>query len=132
MENLFSSDWEENPVMSSYCSQVLSYLIKNNFNDVRHLTHASFINLLNPTPSSKDLIAMVRYLSGSQVDVLETNFELIDDNDECFVLTKNELSTLMQEGILAHPESGELLEDPTEKVFMFFSPSEKIRQHQGS
>lgn len=130
-ENLFGSDWEENPVMKSYCSQVFTYLIEHRFDDVRHLTHSSFINLLNPKPSSNDLIALVRYLSGSRIDILDTNFELIDDNDECFVLSKDEISLLMREGILSHPKSGEVLHDPDDKVFMFFSPTEKIRRYQG-
>ena len=58
--------------------------------------------------------------------LLDARALFIDDNDEPFELSKEEIKALTEYGELVHPETGEDVNDPASKVVPFFVPTERV------
>lgn len=126
----FSEDWPDSSPHLRLCFEILDYLLSRRYQDVQHLTPHTLANLGNTRESDIVLIDVLRYLNGSRVNVLTTHYELIDDDDEAYVLDVDEVRSVLSEGKLAHPKTGEIVPSPEEKVFMFFSPSDQLKDLQ--
>lgn len=81
---------------------------------------------MDPETSDLEFIETIRYLSGS-ISVLSIGFEYINDFDESYEISAEELEILERDGVFIDPNSGNPVENPEDNIFIFFSQSDAIR-----
>jgi hypothetical protein len=118
-------DWGESP-QSKICIAVLDYLLM--VPTLQHITYGSLRIVVGSGYSNQDMLKAIQYLCGDYVSLLEANFELIENNNDVFELSNNEVSLAEATGKLFHPETGELVSNFKEKVFIYFKPTSIIQQ----
>lgn len=118
-------DWGLLP-QSEICVALLNYLIHLPKNKDYHITFGSLKIVIGNKYTDIDLLKSVQYLCGDRIQLLDINFELLED-EEFFPLSKSDVSDAKKTGELVHPQTGEIVEDYEEKVFMYFTPSSFIK-----
>ncbi|MGD1942150.1 MAG: hypothetical protein ACFB0G_12635 [Leptolyngbyaceae cyanobacterium] len=119
------SDWGEQP-QSDICIAVLNYLVQSTM-ELSHITYGSIGKIVGQDFSDREVISSIEYLCGDSVRLLEIGFELIE-NDDYIPISKSEMRIARETGKLLHPEQGVLLENYEENVFLYFYPSELIKE----
>lgn len=118
-------DWGDSP-QSEICVALLNYLIHLSIDKQYHITFGSLKIVIGNKYTNVDLLKAVQYLCGDRIKLLDINFELLED-EEFFPLSKSDVSDAKKTGELVHPQTGEIVEDFEEKVFMYFVPSSLIK-----
>jgi len=125
IEKQIYEDWGSNP-QSEICIAILGYLLRVPTNNLQHITYGSFRKVIGTNYSDNDLIQAIQYLCGDYINLLEAKFELIENDDNIFALSDDEVSLAQKTGMLIHPDTGEVVNNFKEKVFMYFKPSPRI------
>ncbi len=118
-------DWSLKP-QSKICIAILDYLIRNNTKPLSHITYGSLRKMVGEDHDNHDMLLAIQYLCGDRTHLLEAKFELID-NDNYFDISNFDLSEARETGQLLHPETGELIRNFEDKVFMYFQPSSLVK-----
>jgi len=121
MVSLIREDWGKEP-QSEICISILDYLSSRLANPPRHITNALLQQIAGSRYSSAEILIAVQYVCGDRVHLLEPRFELIED-DQAYDIAKSELRLAHKTGQLVHPETGELIDNFEDKVFIYFEPS---------
>lgn len=87
---------------------------------MRELTPGASTGRLDPA-----IVRTLQYLSGDGVRVLDTKFELIEENVLPVPLTQEEVKSVLDHQV--NPITGELDPDIRSKVVIYFCPSEEYR-----
>lgn len=119
-------DWGEKP-QSKVCALILDYLLRVPVKQLAHITYGRLRNVIDPKYDDTDFLLAVQYLIGDRTKLLEVKFELMEDDDSfpC-PLPDSEVKLAQETGELYHPETGEIVNDYEDKVFMYFKPSSLI------
>ncbi len=117
-------DWGQKP-QSEICIMILDYLLRVNTNHALHITYGSLRKIVNNTYKDNELLTAVQYLCGDRTHLLDAKFELIE-NDNYFDLPNSEVNFARATGQLSHPETGELISNFEERVFIYFRPSSLV------
>ncbi len=120
-------DWGDNS-QSEICISVLNYLLDISIDHQCHITFGSLKIAVDEQHTDIELLRAVQYLCGERTKLLEINFEFIQDDENIFPLSNTEVKIAQKTGELIHPETGEIINDFEEKVFMYFEPSSLIKQ----
>jgi hypothetical protein len=118
-------DWGQKP-QSQICATILDYLLHIGDKPSLHITYGSLRKLLGVTYKDSEILMAVQYLCGDRTHLLEAKFELID-NDNYIDIPNSELKLARATGQLVHPESGELISNFEEKVYIYFQPSSLVK-----
>ncbi|MDY6939764.1 MAG: hypothetical protein SWY16_19195 [Cyanobacteriota bacterium] len=118
-------DWGENP-QSEVCVAILDYLLCSNSRNISHITYGSLRQVVGSAYSTSDILISVQYLCGDRTHLLDTKFELIE-NDYGIDISNSELKIAHKTGQLVHPETGELISNFEEKVYIYFQPSSLVK-----
>ncbi|MEO1187036.1 MAG: hypothetical protein AAFX46_21220 [Cyanobacteria bacterium J06636_27] len=118
-------DWLQKP-QSKICVAILDYLIRNNFQNLSHITYGSLRKVVGTVYDNQDLLAAIQYLCGERTHLLEAKFELIE-NDNYFDISDEEMIEARETGQLLHPETGKLIRNFEDKVFIYFQPSSVVK-----
>ena len=127
IETKLKSDWPEGSAEQKLCLKVFEYISNNSYMDVQHLTPHRIKSLIKDQIPPNTLFSVLTYLAGSRVNLLNTKFELVDEDEIPCALNDDDIEELETTGRLHHPDTGTLVDSPKDKVFMFFSPSEIFR-----
>jgi hypothetical protein len=119
-------DWGDNP-QSEICIAVLNYLLRVPVHTLRHITYGSLRKVVGSQYSDQDMLKAIQYLCGDHIGLLEAKFELIENDNDIFELSNDEVSLAEKTGELFHPETGELVSNFKEKVFMYFKPTSVVQ-----
>lgn len=119
-----TEDWGQKP-QSTICARILDYLLRIETNLSLHITYGSLRKVISGNYDNRELLTAVQYLCGERVHLLEAKFELIDD-DEYVDIPNSELNHARATGQLVHPETGELISNFEEKVYIYFQPSSLV------
>jgi hypothetical protein len=122
-------DWGTKP-QSKICVAILEYLLRINNNGSFHITYGSLRKAVGMVFDDKDLLMAVQYLCGDKIHLLETRFELID-NESSIDISNSELKIARVTGKLVNPENGELVSDFEDKVVVYFQPSSLVTNISG-
>lgn len=125
LEELIIEDWNGEP-QSQICTSILEYLLNGSFKKSWHITHAHLRSAVGNYDNAQ-ILSAVQYLCGDRVNLLEMKFELIDETG-IYPLDNTEIKCAETTGGLTHPESGELISDFEDKVYIYFEPSSLVRQ----
>lgn len=121
-EQMIREDLGDSPE-SSICLSVLEYLVDNSHRNVDYITFAGIKKVAGKSIFDDEILHAVQYLCGERLGLLETRYELSDGND----LTKDQVKSAQQTGILTHPVSGYEIDNFMDKIFMYFVPSSKVK-----
>lgn len=116
-----------NSLQSEICVKLFNYLIQLPIDKQHHITFGSLKIVIGNKYTNIDLLQCIQYLCGDRINLLDTNFELLED-EEFFPLSKSEVSDAQRTGELVHPQTGEIIGDFEKKVFMYFVPSSLIKK----
>lgn len=119
-----NEDWGQK-TQSTICVSILDYLLRIETNLSLHITYGSLRKVISGNYDNRELLTAVQYLCGERVHLLEAKFELIDD-DEYVDIPNSELNHARATGQLVHPETGELISNFEEKVYIYFQPSSLV------
>jgi hypothetical protein len=119
-------DWSQKP-QSQICLAIFDYLLKNNHKSLSHITYGSLRKIAGVSNDDQNILMAIQYLCGDKTHLLEAKFELIDDEENYFDISNSELNKAHKTGQLLHPQTGELISNFKEKVFMYFQPSSLIK-----
>ncbi len=75
-----------------------------------------------------DIARALQYLTGSDLHLLDTEFEFIDENEETFYFDSEEIGVASREGALFHPETGDSIENYKDRLFPTFVPSSLAKE----
>lgn len=115
------NDWS-NTIQSKICIAILNYLFHDKRKNISHITYATLRKVTGDLYNDDDFMRAIQYLCGDRVKLLDVKFELIED-EKFFDISNIELKEAEETGELVHPETGELIKDYQEKVFLYFQPS---------
>lgn len=110
---------------SKICTKVLEYLL--NTPKLCHITYGSIKIVINSNYTDAEILKAVQYLCGDSTNLLETGFEFIE-NEEHYQISKDQVKFAQDTGIFVHPQTGEMIDNYKEKVFMYFKPSSLIKE----
>lgn len=120
-------DWGEKP-QSKVCALILEYLLQFPANQLAHITYGRLRNIIGTQYKNSDLLVAIQYLIGEGTKLLEVGFELIEEDDSFpYPLANSEVNLANETGELYHPETGEIVNDYENKVFMYFKPSSLVK-----
>lgn len=114
-----------NSSKAEICVAILDYLLRSP--KISHITYGSLRKVVGDKYKNEDLLAAIPYITGDSTNLLEVNFELIID-DEIIPLTVAEVKIADRTKTLYNPDTGELVENFEDKVFMYFSPSSLVKK----
>lgn len=91
---------------------------------VHRLTFGQLAKLADKTAAEqRDVACAIQYLTGHDLHLLDLEFEFIDEADQAFYFDAEAMEVARKEGTLFHPETGELIEDYEDHLFVTFVPS---------
>ncbi|MBW4597640.1 MAG: hypothetical protein KME46_33250 [Brasilonema angustatum HA4187-MV1] len=125
--NQINEDWGNKP-QSQICISVLNYLLDTSTENRSHITFGSLKIAVNNQHTDIELLKAIQYLCGERTKLLEINFEFIQDEENIFPLSNTEVKIAKETGELIHPETGEIINNYEEKVFMYFEPSYLVKK----
>ena len=125
IEEQIHQDWLQQP-QSQICIAILDYLVRSNSQHLSHITYGSLRKVVGKAYDNQDILAAIQYLCGDRTHLLEAKFELID-NGNYFDISDDEMSKARETGQLLHPETGKLIGDFEDKVFIYFQPSSVVK-----
>lgn len=116
--------WEEKPEALLGCV-IIDFL--SDHTDAVHIPFSQFFELAkrNDIRDTDVVLNIVNYLSGANLKLLDTGFELID-GDTVEQLEPSQVKAAKCDNI--NPLTGETDDEIGEKIFMFFLPSNLAKQ----
>ncbi|SIN98941.1 hypothetical protein SAMN05444722_0027 [Rhodovulum sp. ES.010] len=109
------------PDMRSVCLAVTDVLSGVREGDGAHLGFSFFYERLDNEKHRKLLLPALSILATSECPILEIHGYLEDAEEGQLHLSTEEFRDLMETGVLAHPISGEIVEEPMAHVRIFYS-----------
>ena len=119
-------DWGDLP-QSKICISILDYLLNTSESIYSYITYGSLRKIVGNEYDDSTILITVQYLCGERTNLLNANFEIIDDNENHFDITHDDLNLARKTGQLFHPDNGELIHDFEEKVYIYFQPSQIVK-----
>ncbi|OEU52308.1 MAG: hypothetical protein BA861_07005 [Desulfobacterales bacterium S3730MH5] len=120
-------DWGDSP-QSRICLTILDYIRTYPGGRLSHITPGSLHRLFGGEYDDPHILGAAQYLCGDRVRILDIRFELIDTDDQTFVLDNEDIREAEETGCLIHPETGDPVKNFKNKVFIFFEPSTAAKQ----
>jgi hypothetical protein len=110
--------------------EIVNFFKSHDPNHHSHLSFQSFREILTPPFDNAHLAYALAYLC-NVVPFLSMEFEFYDQDDdsgEFHELTSDDIRDAELHGSLVHPETGALITNYKDKVFIYYTPSESARQ----
>lgn len=121
-----NEDWAEEP-QSKICLSIFDFLLKLPTDRPLHLTYGKLRNTIGQSYADRELLLAVQYLTGDRTQLLELHYELIDEDDTPYPLDDDSVRLAQETGELFHPETGSIINNYKDKVFLYFTPSNLVR-----
>ncbi|MCG9776804.1 hypothetical protein [Photobacterium damselae] len=118
------TDLESMPNLATACEIIIEKISQKDAKAWQHLTFASINNLCNSMLKPHDVVRITQYLAGERVKLFKTGFEYIGEEGQ-FILDSENSYFAYHENTIAHPETGKLIKDVKNDVFMFFTVDEE-------
>lgn len=105
-----------------YCVSIISFIVSNHEQLSDHLTYRHIGEIVKADPSSDQLHAAIAMLC-SRFRTLTFRMELFDAEGHVHDLTDDELTHFLQTGELAHPYTGQPIDEPDGLLVPYFRAS---------
>ena len=114
------NDWE-GTLLESICLKLLDYIVKRSGMPSLFLTYGTLHRVIGIQHSSEDLALAIDYFCNKSIDLLSSNLEYIDDENNTYPVEEDE-----DDGNLINCETGEIITD-TSNVFSYFTLTDKAK-----
>ncbi|WP_374483096.1 hypothetical protein [Zoogloea sp.] len=114
------------PEIARVCGSIIRFICSQPRPDRLHLTFSLLKDTTKPN-SDRALMLAVQYLCGANAQVLEMNFEFVDEDGEYHPISSSEIAEARKSHVLGHPVTGELLSDFEDRVLVYFKPTTPAR-----
>ncbi|MDP2561411.1 hypothetical protein [Psychrobium sp. 1_MG-2023] len=123
-------DLKDSPIVQQACADIIDVVCSTkDKHSFRHLTYSSLINMANCQLQDEEVANVVRYLCGDRIQLLKLRLEYIAPELELsFILDDENSRSFSQEGAIAHPKTGQVIEDVENNIFVFFTLNESVCQ----
>lgn len=120
-KQLIKTDLAESKELSRACHSIVDFISKRSN---KHLQHLTFGMLAKVCGGSQELGSRaIAYLTGDRARTLQICFEFIDDKNEIYPTTANEIQTARNTGSFLHPDDGEPVLDFEKHIYVYFIPA---------
>lgn len=116
IEELFG---QAEPEVARVCGSIVEFICKQPRLDRLHLTFSLLKDTAKPN-NDKALMLALQYLCGASAQVLEMNFEFVDEEGDYHPISSSEIAEARESHVLGHPVTGELLSDFEDRVLVYF------------
>ncbi|WP_187428230.1 hypothetical protein ROLI_003760 [Roseobacter fucihabitans] len=103
------------------CIQLVDKLVSLPEGRGHMLTYTSLQKMLQRNEIDNPLITAVSFLTSSKCAILDAHGQFIDDDGEEYELEDADFQRLLMTGELAHPNTGENVDNPRDKVTPVFA-----------
>ena len=117
--------WGQTP-LGDICLLLIDRIFAINPAETRALTYRNMLDFIGHDNVSPELIAALNVLTTSRFAILDAGGFLVDEDDESFELTPEQLEEVVRSNTLVHPIKGEAVKDAAKKVCPFFSLKEDV------
>lgn len=120
----FNSVWAERP--EAAIGLVIIEFLAMHIDSAKQYSIATFFDVAKQVSGQEKnaVLNVVNYLSGSDLNLLAVNVELIEDN-EVFMLDDEQVVAAKN---MINPRTGEIDPDIKSKLFLIFSPSDMAKK----
>ena len=118
-------DLAHNSSLQIACLNVLKEVQSKSEDSLRHVTYNNLSDLSGLPCINDNFAHLISYLCGDRIELFNLNMEYISLEDEQFILDDENIRALVSENRIAHPKTGELINDARDNVFIFFSINSK-------
>lgn len=124
--NKIDLDWSENIRIANACKSIVSTCLDKHMGekDYLYLNNIASISGIDNI-SLEELGVVTQYLSGSRASFFNSGFEY-SDYEDCFTLDDDNCHYVMSENAIAHPETGHIIHNAKDNVYMFFVVAENF------
>lgn len=116
------ADLEQYPKYARACELIITKIQKKDAAAWQHLTFSTLNDLSEKTLNPDEVVQVAQYLSGEKIKLFKPGFEYIGIHGQ-FILDRDNSYYAIQENRIAHPVSGEEINDISDSVFMYFTLS---------
>ncbi|MCU8257232.1 hypothetical protein M2G94_04520 [Vibrio vulnificus] len=124
--DIAKEDWKSNPNLAEACEKIICAVSEKPSSAFRHMTFSTIKGLIDSDINTQDVVRVTQYLCGERIQLLEAGFEYIT-NEESFILDDDNSHYALTENAIAHPDSGDVIHNVKKNIFMYFYPSERLR-----
>jgi hypothetical protein len=108
-------------------SSILDHIFSEPCRNMEHMPFSSFTRIVNnPDIGHETLVKLVFHLINI-AELLDLKYEFIDDEESCYQTPIEIIKESHKTGFFGHPETGESVNAYEDKVFMYFTPSRRLR-----
>ena len=118
---LIQQDLSRVPELDRACSLIVDFIANKSDDYLQHLT---FGRLIQISRASQELGSKaISYLAGDRAKILRTCFELIDQKDQIYQITVDDIREARESGALIHPDDGEPILNFEQQIYIYFVPA---------
>lgn len=111
------------PVIADSCRAVAAYMEATPREHLRMLSFTTLAQILGKQSVDDEVVRVATLLSTSACHLLTKKWMFLDaETGDEYELGVDEVRACADEGVFAHPESGELVQDAANHIFPFFEP----------
>lgn len=107
--------------------RLLDFVVKLPEAETRLMTIPMLANGIGHEEIDGDLLTAITILVSSSLSLLQPRAMFIEEGEEEFELGPADLSAARQQGVLAHPQTGEAIADFETKLYPFFVPTARLK-----
>lgn len=126
VKHAIEASWPALPA-AGLCVRLLDFFVHLPEAETRLMTMPMLAKGVGLATVNHELLGAITILVSSKFELLQARAMLIEDDDEEFELGPETLSRARAEGCLAHPETGEEIENFEQKLYPFFVPTDRLK-----
>jgi len=116
----------ELPGATRVCVTLVDFLERTPADELQLLTFSSLKSIAKKDEVDEELLAAISLLTNTEFHLLESRLLFVDDDDREFEIDKDEFAEARETGELEHPETGAMVKNFLEKIFIFFEASSEL------
>jgi hypothetical protein len=112
----------------SICERLLDCFERTDSEQLQMLTYSMISNICRLGEVNNYLIEVLNFLSGHKVNVLKTNFLLIDDSDDEFEIDYSTINSALRDNYLIHPMTGKKIDNFKDYIVIYYCLSDQFEK----
>lgn len=120
-----SEGWPDIPA-GSLALNIIEFMSGLDVQELRMLTIPVLLKAVDRMEVDEEFLTALAILVSSTVHVLDVKTLLVDEDESSVRVEAKELANARKFGALAHPETGELIEDFESRLIPYFQSSERF------
>lgn len=117
-------DWGDS-LEAEICIKILNHLYQFGIENTYQISFEGFKLLIDRTDANAELLKAIQYLCGDRVNLLTASFNFAVQ-ESWITIPKTDIKEALKTGVFLHPQTGEVIKDFEQKVFLTFEPSENL------